>query len=107
MTKLTVDEVAVLLWEHGEARDYEKGWEHWEVNALFGRTFEVPGLGEVKVWEHDFNGVETNISWLMFRVGDRTFRKEGQWDSHAGMSWTGPFDEVKPIQKIVTDYEVI
>lgn len=116
MSALTAKDVEALLLEHQfqwqieSEYDDTADWSDWD--ELFGsandpEVFEVVGLGEVKVWSHDFGGIETNVSYLMFQIGDRIFRKEGLWVSHDGMYWDGHFSEVKPVQKVVTDYEVI
>lgn len=110
---LTVAEVEALLLEHKEdsTDEWEDPfyWHDWQ-DAIPWRekelVVEVVGLGPVKVWDHEFD-ISTNTAWLMFQVGNRTFRKEGEYVSHCGMSWDGDFTEVKPVQKIVTDYEVI
>ncbi|OKI54553.1 hypothetical protein [Micromonospora sp. CB01531] len=112
MDKLTVDEVEALLLEHRfewqEECDEETGWYDWDEEAGSEKkpnTFEVVGLGEVKVWNYDFHGIDTNEAWLMFEVDGRTFRQTGQWVSFAGMYWDGDFTEVKPVQKVYVDYE--
>ncbi len=111
MSKLTAAEVRDLLLEHQfdwqieSDWDYGADWDHWDEVADPGGIFEVVGLGEVKVWNHDFGGIETNVSYLMFKVGDRVFRKEGLWVSHDGQYWDGPFSEVRAVQKVITDYE--
>lgn len=113
MSKLTADEVEALLLEHKEdpTDEYEDPfyWHDWQ-DAIPWREkeliVEVVGLGEVKVWDHKFD-VSTNEAWMFFQIGNRIFRKEGRYYSHDGMYWDGDFSEVKPVQKIVTDYEVI
>ena len=109
---LTVDEVHDLLLAHefdwngeGEGSDWEDWYEEgsWKDRG----TVEVDGLGTVEVWSHDFGGIETNVSYLMFKVGDRIFRKEGLWVSHDGQYWDGSFSEVKAVQKVITDYEEV
>lgn len=109
---LTAYEVEGLLLEHTfEWRDDWGGaeWDDWSEQGTWKDRgiVEVVGLGTVKVWEHDFAGIETNVSHLMFQIGDRIFRKEGLWVSHDGQYWDGPFTEVKPVQKVITDYEPI
>lgn len=108
MSNLTAADVEALLLEHTfEWRD-DTDWHDWsEASDPGPATFEVVGLGEVKVWDHDFGGIETNVSYLMFQIGDRVFRKEGLWVSHDGQYWDGYFHEVKPVQKVITDYEPI
>lgn len=107
---LTAREVEELLLEHRfdwqVNDDWETDWDGWsEASDPGPLTTEVVGLGTVKVWEHDFGGVETNLAHLLFEVDGRLFRKEGRWVSHCGMYWDGSFAEVKPIQRVITDYE--
>lgn len=107
---LTAREVEELLLEHRFDwlhTDEDAGWEDWSEAGGYSTptTFEVVGLGTVKVWNHDFGPIETNVSYLMFQIGDRVFRKEGLWVSHDGQYWDGFFREVKPVQRVITDYE--
>ena len=104
------DDVERLLLEHtdGEVWDDQFYWDDWRDSIPWNEkrlTVEVVGLGTVEVWEHDFGGIETNVSYLMFKVGDRIFRKEGLWVSHDGQYWDGDFTEVRAVQKVITDYE--
>jgi hypothetical protein len=104
---LTAAEVEALLLDRFATGGYAN-WDEWSDLAAYGeKTTDALGLGPVKVWEHDFGGIETNISYLMFQIGDRTFRKEGLWVSHDGQYWNGPFDEVKAVQKVITDYDPV
>lgn len=114
MSKLTASDVEDLLQEHlenePEAEQWGATWDWFSEMIPWKErqaTIEVVGLGPVKIWEHDFGGVETNLTYLMFQVGDRVFRKEGRYYSHDGMYWGGWFREVKPVEKVFTDYEVI
>lgn len=106
---LAVHEVESLLLEHGEGGLWDDSfdWDDWDECIPWRSTLttEVVGLGTVEVWNHDFGGIETNVSYLMFKVGDRIFRKEGLWVSHDGQYWDGGFTEVRAVQKVITDYE--
>lgn len=108
---MTAQEIEALLEEHFEDdEEFCDVWETWAEKAggySGSKTVEVPGLGTVTVSEYDFGGVETNLAHLIFEIEGRTFRKEGLWVSFSGMYWDGNFHEVKPVQKVITDYEVI
>lgn len=41
---------------------------------------------------------------VVFRIGDRYFKKEGYYASHYGNDWDGDFYEVVPTQVTVTKY---
>lgn len=44
--------------------------------------------------------------YVILRVGEQYFRKEGYYSSYNGTDWDGDFDEVEPYQKTITDYKV-
>lgn len=35
-----------------------------------------------------------DMRWIVLKVGDRHFRKDGYYESHYGSSWGGDFEEV-------------
>lgn len=44
---------------------------------------------------------------LVFRIGDRHFRKTGYYDSWAGGEWDGELEEVRPREKTIVVYDSI
>jgi hypothetical protein len=43
--------------------------------------------------------------WLVIKVGDQYFRKEGWYYSHDASHWDGDLREVHPEEKTITVYE--
>lgn len=46
-------------------------------------------------------------TFIVFKVGTQYFRKEGFYQSHYGNDWDGSFEEVQPVLKQVSDWEVV
>lgn len=45
--------------------------------------------------------------FVVVKVGDQLFRKEGYYASHYGTDWDGDFEEVEAYEKTVTDYRAV
>lgn len=44
-------------------------------------------------------------AWMIFKVGDQLFRKDGYYSSYGGYDWDGTFQEVIATPKTITVYE--
>lgn len=54
----------------------------------------------------DFGGQgQGDEIWIVFKVGDQLFRKEGYYASHYGSDWDGDLCEVEAVERTVTFYE--
>ena len=42
--------------------------------------------------------------WIIVGVGTQLFRKYGYYASHYGTDWDGSFEEVTPVEKVITVY---
>ena len=66
---------------------------------------EIPGFGRLEVVEYDGGGEgHGEYIYLVFKIGDRYFRKTGYYASFDGSNWDGSLEEVEPFEKTVTDY---
>lgn len=105
--ELTTEVLESILKNYGD--QYQEGWERYEWSS---ETFDIPGLGTVKVVD-TFTGGED--SWdvpthIVFRVTfpdgtERYYRKKGRYQSYQGNDWDGPFSEVSPVSEFITIYE--
>ncbi len=75
-----------------------------------GKTFEVPGLGEVKVVafnDYDYNksydGWSEDI-WIVFEVQGYLYKATGTHTSYTGSEWEDELQLVKPTYRQVIDY---
>lgn len=82
----------------------EEGWEYF-AEMRQGLKFDLPNIGEVVFVQHE--ELIGNEHILVFKFRDRWYAKEGQWVSHDGMYWEGDFRQVKPVQKVVTEWESV
>lgn len=56
----------------------------------------------------DIGGMDQgSYAAVIFKVGDRLFRKEGYYASHYGTDWDGNFEEVEVYEKTVKDYRAV
>lgn len=90
-------------------RSVDTGWFAWQEVGSEGE--QVEGVGLVHLVE-DFGGGEGSgeTRYLVFSVTDdqgsvRFFKKNGYYASYDGSSFDGSFDEVVPVEKVVTVYE--
>lgn len=77
--------------------DLNNGWQSYD-NTPFGKIEWV---------ETDSFYDEVNHLKLVFKVGDRFFRKHGYYDSWDGGAWDGTLEEVRPREQMITVYEAI
>lgn len=91
-------EEAVNDWEGwGELKWQKDGAK--ETLTLRGEVIEVEKID-------DFGGEGQGDSiWVVIKVGDQLFRKDGYYLSHYGTDWDGEVTEVKPVERTVTFYE--
>ena len=47
------------------------------------------------------------LQGIIFKIGDRHFKKYGFYDSWDTTTWDGVLVEVKPVQKVVTTYKTL
>lgn len=65
--------------------------------------------------EVPFEAVETDTGgeghgeyvYVVFKVGDQTFKKEGSYFSHYGTDWDGPLFEVEAATKTITVWKKV
>lgn len=90
---LSSDEAEEQDFYWGELND---GWE----------KYETP-WGTMEWVDTDSYYDEVNHLKLVFKIGDRFFRKYGYYDSWSGGAWDGDLEEVRPREKMITVYEAI
>lgn len=108
VSMLSVDEVERLLSSY-EDKYEDSGWHLWDEYVPFGdklsEPVEVERLGPVQLVS-TYTGGEGGgeDAELIFKIGDRYFRKGGYYASHDGTYWDGDFSEVRPEPKTITVY---
>lgn len=71
------------------------------------------GVGIATIHEVDLGGCghvtcyETHDTRMVFFLGGRYFLKRGTYDSQDGLQWEEPLQEVRPVEKTVTDFEEV
>jgi hypothetical protein len=72
------------------------------------RSYDNTPFGKIEWVETDSEYDEGRQDLAMvFKVGDRFFRKHGYYDSWAGGAWDGALEEVRPREKMMTVYDAI
>lgn len=66
-----------------------------------GGDFIVPEVIESKTGSD--GDWETSV-YVIFKVGDKVFKKDGRYASHMGTDWDGDLYEVKPKEVQVVDW---
>lgn len=99
----------------GENEDEEclESWDEldWMLNSRYSRdvnkTLTVNGQTyDLSIVESDTGGEgHGEYVYVIIKVGEQLFKKEGAYFSHYGTDWDGPFVEVEPVEKTVTVYE--
>lgn len=116
MTQLSATVVKTLLLGHTLVDEdaYHDGWDYWSSAARDKwerETVEVEGLGTVEVFYEgsrpsdyeDYYGRPWRA--LIFKIGDRLFKQEGEYASHGGANhWEGAFIEVEASDETVSRY---
>lgn len=70
------------------------------------KTLPIDGVEYPVEFVDEFGGMDMGSTlWVVFKVGDQLFKKNGWYASHDGSYWDGSVDEVKPVQKTVTVFE--
>jgi hypothetical protein len=91
----------------------EFGWGSYAAFINYGNinTFEVPGLGAVKVkdkFDYDsdknYSGWVENV-WVVFDINGKLYKATGTYTSHEGSSWSKELKVVTPKEKVITVYE--
>lgn len=93
------------------AEEYDLDWGSLE---YMGRSYapfqadEFPQFGTLEFVE-GYTGGEGGGSdaYVVFKLGDRYFKKEGYYASHYGTDWDGRLYEVEPYEKTVTFYRPV
>lgn len=82
---------------------WESFWSEMQELAE-GSRLKIDGLDD---WFEYVTHYETIGNWhhLVFKVGDRTFQKDGEWVSHDGMYWEDDFYEAKPVEIVRTVWQ--
>jgi hypothetical protein len=79
----------------------------WSLDHDSKETLVVNGeTYPLSVVEEDTGGEgHGEYVYIIVKVGDQTFKKEGAYFSHYGTDWDGPFFEVNKVEKTVEVYE--
>lgn len=101
MSKFTAWQVEEALDNHEELSWSEIAWEDCDQETLNIDGEEV----KLSLVESDPGGEgHGEYVFLVIKVGDQLFRKEGFYASHHGTDWDGDFSEVEPKEVTVTKY---
>lgn len=106
----TVEDVAQAIETWSEEEDGDRFWDVIEyMGKPWGGTITpdmFPELGTLEFVE-GYTGGEGGgeDAYVVFKLGDRYFRKQGYYASHYGTDWDGELREVNPVQRVVTFYE--
>jgi len=104
VTDFTVEELAAYI----EEEFYNDLWYD-----LWAPYKEIPTqstpYGTIEYVTHSDDGYDDGRidRSVVFRIGDRYFRKSGYYDSWEGGDWDGELEEVRPREKMITVYEAI
>lgn len=69
--------------------------------------FEVAGLGNVEVYDHDLRSYfenEYNPVWMVFKINGKLFKLEGSKDSYGGSEWDRDLTAVVKKEKVSYEY---
>ena len=95
-----------------EVTGYGDGWTElgswWPGDRKPGEPegMLVPSLGAYVTVVESFGGMDKGTTrWIVYKVGNRLFRKNGWYASHYGSEFDGDFSEVRAREKMVTVYE--
>jgi hypothetical protein len=103
-----VEEKVSELEESGWEDQKEYGYSNiYEFIKGEEETVEVPGLGKLEYVE-DYGGEGSGDDyWVVFKIGDQFFRKDGWYASYDGGELDGELYEVKPTKVSVTEYQKV
>ncbi len=66
---------------------------------------ELPSLGVVATGVDNYGGEgQGDELWVVFKVGDQLFEKDGYWQSWEGGTWDGDLFEVEPYEVTITKF---
>lgn len=86
-----------------------KGYTKWA--GPIGLTATVEVVGASDDYDESFDRDNDRVAYIIFKIvdGDKTlyFRKAGTANSYGDVSWDGLFEDVTPVEKTVTAYEVV
>lgn len=93
------------LFEKGD-NDADSPWcETWHsFEYLKDDEGNIEGFGKAEFVESYGGEGMGDERWIVFKVGDRMFRKNGYYSSWDGSSWDGELEEVEPREVTVTQY---
>jgi hypothetical protein len=89
-----------------EAYYDEEGVQFWN-EIRYGDNVELTGIGPAEhVDSHGGEG-EGDSAWVVFKVGDQLFRKDGYYASYDGFDWSvySGLTEVEAYEKTVIAYK--
>lgn len=87
--------------------DYSFYWGSFTYGAAALDNLVVDGVAysfEVVDRKTGSEGDWQTNTYLIFKVGDQYFRKNGYYASHDGEYWDGSFEEVNPVERTVIDW---
>lgn len=82
---------------------YAKETPDWGAGVNF---IEVDGHTVESVEEFGGEGQGDEL-WVVYRIDDQLFKKDGYWVSHDGSYWDGDFYEVEPYEITITKYRKV
>lgn len=87
--------------EFEDETGYENPWDaiHDETVTIQGVTFE-----HVESFGGEGDG---DTAWVVFKVGDQYFQKDGYYASYDGFYWDGDLYQVESYQKVVTAWRAV
>lgn len=88
----------------------ENGWEdgYYAIEqASAEKPLVIDGFGAIECVEQRGGEGEGDEYWIVFKIGERYFRKNAFWVSWDGVDWEGSIEEVRPEQQTVTVWKAI
>jgi len=106
---MKLEEVERLIGQHYGTDEYD--WHEWKYE-VGTESIDVVGLGVVTVVDEYGGEGQGDEYWIAFRVEFaegpiRFFRMNGYYASYDGGTFDGPFEEVQPVEKTITVFEVV
>lgn len=100
----TAYEIEEKINEHQEKHpeDFEYGNPYKEIK--YGDLSEIDGLGKIELIDEFGGEGQGDDYWVVFKVGDQLFRKDGWYASYDGGELDGELYEVEPVEVQRTEY---
>jgi hypothetical protein len=101
MSDYTVKEIQEAFdagWDDEKYGHCSNEWK--EFDCLILRGEKVPVVEVESAGGMDMG----TTAYVIFKVKDQFFQKDGWYQSHYGYEWDGQLYEVEPYEKTVTDY---